>query len=290
MLPFPRFAARCGSSGSTCPDATSWRWCGISLCLSKILKKEAFENAIRVNGAIGGSTNAVIHLLAIAGRIGVPLTLDDWDRIGRNTSHPRRSPCPRAASSWRTFITRVVFPRVIRAPRYSEPAESECGHRYRKIHRRELQGCPELERRCDSTAARSGCGARRYRRVTGTGAGWCCAQAFCRFSDSVCATAARRSVRTVEHYKERIIDPNLDVDENSVPRSGKTAALRRYPGMAKVLNMGLPPKLLARGVKDMVRVGCPYEWHRLRNCCSTCVPRGCCHGGPPGAGQGWRHH
>jgi len=48
------------------------------LKLSKILKKEAFENAICVNGAIGGSTNAVIHLIAIAGRIGVPLTLDDW--------------------------------------------------------------------------------------------------------------------------------------------------------------------------------------------------------------------
>ena len=55
------------------------------LAISKILKREAFENAIRVNGALGGSTNAVIHLLAIAGRIGVLLTLDDWDRIGRNT-------------------------------------------------------------------------------------------------------------------------------------------------------------------------------------------------------------
>src|ERR1700737_2525231 len=53
------------------------------LALSKVLKKEAFENAIRVNGALGGSTNAVIHLLAIAGRIGVKMTLDDWDRLGR---------------------------------------------------------------------------------------------------------------------------------------------------------------------------------------------------------------
>src|SRR3546814_10642364 len=53
------------------------------LKLSKILTKEAFENAIRVNAAIGGSTNAVIHLKAIAGRIGVPLDLDDWTRIGR---------------------------------------------------------------------------------------------------------------------------------------------------------------------------------------------------------------
>src|SRR6201984_2947087 len=51
--------------------------------LSKILTREAFENAIRVNGAVGGSTNAVIHLLAIAGRIGIDVSLDDWDRLGR---------------------------------------------------------------------------------------------------------------------------------------------------------------------------------------------------------------
>src|SRR5258705_10036521 len=51
--------------------------------LSKILTREAFENAIRVNGAVGGSTNAVIHLLAMAGRAGVPLSLADWDRLGR---------------------------------------------------------------------------------------------------------------------------------------------------------------------------------------------------------------
>ena len=54
------------------------------LRMSKILTKQAFENAISVNGAIGGSTNAVVHLLAIAGRVGVKLTLDDWDRLGRD--------------------------------------------------------------------------------------------------------------------------------------------------------------------------------------------------------------
>jgi dihydroxyacid dehydratase/phosphogluconate dehydratase len=53
------------------------------LRLSQILTKKAFENAIMVNGAIGGSTNAVVHLLAIAGRVGVELSLDDWDRLGR---------------------------------------------------------------------------------------------------------------------------------------------------------------------------------------------------------------
>src|SRR5204863_717601 len=54
------------------------------LRMSKILTRDAFENAIMVNGAIGGSTNAVVHLLAVAGRIGVELSLDDWDRLGRD--------------------------------------------------------------------------------------------------------------------------------------------------------------------------------------------------------------
>ena len=54
------------------------------LRISQILTREAFENAIRANAAIGGSTNAVIHLIAIAGRVGVPLALDDFDRLGSN--------------------------------------------------------------------------------------------------------------------------------------------------------------------------------------------------------------
>ena len=52
--------------------------------LSKVLTRKAFENAIRVNAAIGGSTNAVVHLLAIAGRIGVKLELDDFDKLARD--------------------------------------------------------------------------------------------------------------------------------------------------------------------------------------------------------------
>ena len=64
--------------------AAAWsRWCATISGISKILTRKAFENAIRVNGAIGGSTNAVIHLLAIAGRIGVDLSLDDWDKLGQ---------------------------------------------------------------------------------------------------------------------------------------------------------------------------------------------------------------
>jgi dihydroxy-acid dehydratase len=54
------------------------------LRISRILTRDAFENAIRVNAALGGSTNAVIHLLAIAGRIGTALSLEDWDRLGHD--------------------------------------------------------------------------------------------------------------------------------------------------------------------------------------------------------------
>jgi L-arabonate dehydrase len=73
-----------------CRASASSRWCKEDLTLSKILTREAFENAIRVNAAIGGSTNAVIHLKAIAGRIGVPLELEDWTRIGKRHADHRR--------------------------------------------------------------------------------------------------------------------------------------------------------------------------------------------------------
>jgi L-arabonate dehydrase len=55
-----------------------------NLVISRLLSRESFENAIRVNAAIGGSTNAVLHLIAIAGRVGVPLDLDCWDSFGRD--------------------------------------------------------------------------------------------------------------------------------------------------------------------------------------------------------------
>src|ERR1700740_2164764 len=54
------------------------------LRMSKVLTRKAFENAVRINGAIGGSTNAVVHLPALAGRIGVKLALEDFDRLGHD--------------------------------------------------------------------------------------------------------------------------------------------------------------------------------------------------------------
>ena len=82
----PRFPPwiRAATSWPTWPAAESSRWSREDLRISQILTRQAFENAIRVNGAVGGSTNAVIHLLAMAGRMGVKVTLDDWDRLGRD--------------------------------------------------------------------------------------------------------------------------------------------------------------------------------------------------------------
>ena len=74
---------RAAMRSRTWPGAGSWRWCNEDLRMSQILTREAFENAVRVLGAIGGSTNAVIHLLAIAGRLGVNFTLGRLDRLGR---------------------------------------------------------------------------------------------------------------------------------------------------------------------------------------------------------------
>ena len=66
--------------------------------LSKILTRQAFENAIKTLAAIGGSTNAVIHLIAIAGRIGVELAIDDFDRLGQRAALPGQ-PAALAAST-----------------------------------------------------------------------------------------------------------------------------------------------------------------------------------------------
>ena len=55
-----------------------------NLTMSKVVSKSSFENAIKVNGAIGGSTNAVIHLAAVAGRLEIDLSLDDWEKCGKD--------------------------------------------------------------------------------------------------------------------------------------------------------------------------------------------------------------
>ena len=130
------------------------------LRMSKILTKEAFENAIMVNGAIGGSTNAVVHLLAIAGRIGVKLSLDDWDRLGRDM------PClvnlmPSGKYLMEDFYYAGGLPVVIRE--IGELAAQEGADRQRQDDLGQQQGRRQLQRGGDHAAREAVQAAGRHR-------------------------------------------------------------------------------------------------------------------------------
>jgi L-arabonate dehydrase len=223
------------------------------LRISRILTGEAFENAIRVNAALGGSTNAVIHLLAIAGRVGVRLALDDWDRLGRD--------CP-------TLVNLMPSGKYLMEDFYyagGVPAVVRALGEHGLLRRDALtvngktiwENCREAanwnadvilpwER---PLVERGGIAVLRGNLAPG-GAVIKPSAA----SPRLMRHAGRAVVfANIEHYKQRIEDPALEADEDSVLVL-KNCGPKGYPGMAEVGNMGLPPKLLKRGVTDMVRI------------------------------------
>ncbi len=220
---------------------------------SKILTRDAFENAIRVNGAIGGSTNAVIHLLAIAGRIGVPLTLDDWDRFGEGIP-TLVDLMPSGRFLMEDFYYAGGLPAVMRtliaegllhadAPTVLGTSISENTSEAPNWNR-------EVIRSFDNPLVKRGGIAVLKGNLAPDGAVIKPSAA----SESLMKHRGRAVVfKDIEEYKRRIIDPNLDVDETSVLVL-QNCGPKGYPGMAEVGNMGLPPKLLERGVRDMVRI------------------------------------
>jgi L-arabonate dehydrase len=224
-----------------------------NLILSKILKREAFENAIRVNGALGGSTNAVIHLIAISGRIGVPMTLDDWDRIGRNTP-TLVDLMPSGRFLMEDFYYAGGLPAVIRTLDEHKLLHSDALTVTGKTIAENCADAPnwnhEVIRHMDHPLVEHGGVAVLRGNLAPDGAV---------LKPSAASPHLMRHrgpaivFHTIEHYRERILDPNLDVDENSVLVL-QNCGPKGYPGMAEVGNMGLPPKLLERGIKDMVRV------------------------------------
>jgi dihydroxy-acid dehydratase len=224
------------------------------LRLSKILTREAFENAIRVNAAIGGSTNAVIHLKAIAGRIGVDLQLEDWTRIGRGT--PTLVDLqPSGRFLMEEFYYAGGLPAVIR--RLGEHAllpNPDALTANGKSLWDNCQGAPlydeEVIRPIDRPLVAEGgiCILRGNLAPKG---------AVLKPSAATPALMRHRGRAVVfenfEDYKARINDPELDVDASSILVM-KHCGPKGYPGMAEVGNMGLPAKLLAQGVTDMVRI------------------------------------
>lgn len=221
------------------------------LRMSRVVTREALENAIRVVGAVGGSTNSVVHLLAIAGRLGVDLSLQDWDRLGCDI------PCivnlmPSGKYLMEDFYYAGGLPAVIR----------ELGG---LIHRDALT---VNGRTIGENTAGAPCHDRDVIRtldapLTPTGGLAVLRGNLCPDGAIIKPSAAspglmRHRGRAVvfEHIEDlhdRIDDPDLDVEADDVLVL-KNCGPKGYPGMAEVGNMPLPSKLLQRGVTDMVRI------------------------------------
>ena len=131
--------------------------------VSDILKREAFENAIRINGAVGGSTNAVIHLLALAGRVGVKVTLDDWDRLGRDVP-TLLNLMPSGKYLMEDFYYAGGLPTIVRALGEKKLLNKDALTVNGKSIWDELSGRAELQRRSDPALRQA---ARRERRDRG---------------------------------------------------------------------------------------------------------------------------
>jgi len=221
--------------------------------ISKILTREAFENAIRVNGAIGGSTNAVIHLIAMAGRVGVKLTLEDWDRFGRNVS-TLVDIKPSGRFLMEDFYYAGGLPAVIRAlgerGLIHRDAVTVNGKTIWENVREAPNWNPEVIRQAENPLVEHGGIAVLRGNLAPDGA-------LVKPSAATPGLMKHRGravvFETIEHYHERIADPALDVDESCILVL-KNCGPRGYPGMAEVGNMALPPKLLQKGVTDMVRI------------------------------------
>jgi L-arabonate dehydrase len=221
------------------------------LVLSKILTRTAFENAIRVNAAIGGSTNAVIHLLAIAGRIGVPLKLEDWDKLGSAL------PClvnlqPSGKYLMEDFYYAGGLPAVMKEIAAlldlkaltanglslgENIADAPCWNRD------VIRPYAEPFKPAAGIAVLSGNLAPDGAVIKPSAA-----------SPHLLKHRGRAVVfESIEDFHARIDDENLDIDENSVMVL-KGCGPKGYPGMAEVGNMPLPPKLLRRGITDILRI------------------------------------
>jgi len=218
---------------------------------SKVMTRHAFENAVKVLSAIGGSTNAVIHLLAIAGRVGVPLTLDDIDRIGS------RLPLlvdimPAGNRLMEDFFEAGGIPALM--AELSSILEGDAlavtGRPIRESWQGRTTSDPTMIRSLNEPiTAEAGIAVLR---------GNLCPQGAvvkpsAASSELLVHTGPALVFDSIEDFKARVDDPMLDVTAETVLVL-RGCGPRGYPGMPEVGNMPLPEKMLKEGVRDMVRI------------------------------------
>lgn len=219
--------------------------------LSDILSRHAFENAIMVNAALGGSTNFIIHLLAIAGRIGVDLTIDDFDKLSANI--------PLLANvqpSGEHFVEDIFYagglPAIMQEMKHllHLNALTVTG----KTMGVNIENVQCYDRNVIATFDNP------FKPESGVAV----------LKGNLCPNGAvlkpsAATLRLMQHtgkavvfediddYKKRIDDPDLDVEPSSILVL-KNVGPKGYPGMPEVGNMQLPAKILAQGISDMIRI------------------------------------
>ena len=219
--------------------------------LSDILTRKAFENAIKVNAAIGGSTNFVIHLLAIAGRIGIDLKIDDFD--------PLSATIPLLANlqpSGEYFMEDLYYAGGL--PAVMKELIEYLHHDIKTVNgktvKENVMNAKGLNEQVITSLEKP------FKKNSGVVIlkGNLCPEGAVLKPSAASPHLMKHTGKAVvfeniEDYKERIDDPALDVDETSVLVL-KNVGPKGYPGMPEVGNMGLPKKLLEKGVTDMVRI------------------------------------
>ena len=220
---------------------------------SDILTREAFRNAVRTNAAIGGSTNAVIHLLAIAGRVGIDLSLDDWDAWGRDVPTIVNL-MPSGKYLMEEFFYAgglpVVLKRLGEAGLLHKGALTVSGGPIWEEVREVQNHNEDVILPADEALTQSGGIVVLRGNLAPDGAVLKPSAA----SAHLMQHRGRAVVfEDIDDYKARIEDEALEIDETCVMVL-KNCGPRGYPGMAEVGNMGLPPKVLRKGITDMVRI------------------------------------
>ena len=220
---------------------------------SDVLTRKAFENAIRTNGAVGGSTNAVIHLLAIAGRLGVDLTLDDWDRLGRNVPTIVNLQ-PSGKYLMEEFYYAGGLPVVMRMLAENrmlhKDAVTVTGQGVWEGIKDAANYNDDVIRTAQNALTAQGGIAVLKGNLAPNGAVLKPSAA----TPELMQHRGRAVVfESIEDYHARINEDDLDIDETCVMVL-KNCGPKGYPGMAEVGNMGLPPKVLRKGITDMVRI------------------------------------